>query len=189
MPASTTRTGRRKKKPPHRLAPPVPRDANGKFMKGYSGHPTGVRAIPPEIRELAREHGPAAIARLAELMRSDDGVIAIAACRELLNRGWGRPESTVSLPNGGSLVSIQLGTAPIATAEEADRAYRAILGDPAFDFSQLSFAPAPPEPMQEPTSLEPVPSAGDPPEAAPATAPVEPPNNVVDLALWERLGR
>src|SRR5580698_7251395 len=102
MPASRTSRNpapkkKPKKKPPHRLSPSLPRTADGKLLKGFSGHPSGVRAIPPEIRELAREFGPTAILRLASLMRSDDEAIVIAACRELLNRGYGRPESTVNL--------------------------------------------------------------------------------------------
>jgi len=176
-----------KKRP---AATTIPRDPAGKFLKGCTGNPSGRPEVVKEIRELARQHGPAAIERLRTLMYSPDGAVAVAACRAMLDRGFGRPESTVSLPNGGSLVSIQLSSAPISTAEEADRAYRAIIGDPAFDFLQLSFAPtAPPEPIEEPTFPVAAPSAGDPPEAAPATAPVEPPNNVVDLALWERLGK
>lgn len=43
-----------------------------------------------EIRELARLHGPAIIARLVELSRDQSGSIAVAASRELLDRGYGR---------------------------------------------------------------------------------------------------
>jgi hypothetical protein len=163
MPASTP-SKKPKKKPPHRLAPPVPRAADGKFVKGFSGHPSGVRAIPPEIRELARAHGPRAIARLVVLMHSDDEAICIAAIRELLNRGYGRPESTVNLPNGGALVNVTMlaGSGPIRveTAEDADAVYREIMGNPAFDFSRIEWAaaavvrPAPPE-TQSKSATEP----------------------------------
>ncbi len=42
-----------------------------------------------EIRELAMLHGPAAIRRLVLLMRGP-GPVAVAACRELLDRGYGK---------------------------------------------------------------------------------------------------
>ncbi len=42
-----------------------------------------------EIKELARVHGPAAVHRLAGLM-TGDGPVAVAACRELLDRGYGK---------------------------------------------------------------------------------------------------
>jgi hypothetical protein len=167
MPASTP-SKKPEKKPPHRLAPPVPRTADGKFVKGFSGHPSGVRAIPPEIRELARAHGPQAIARLVVLMHSDDEAICIAAIRELLNRGYGRPESTLNLPNGGALVNVTMlaGSGPIRveTVEQADAVYREIMGNSQFDFSRIEWAP------------EQLPAAVVRPETQPkpATEPTEP---------------
>jgi hypothetical protein len=162
MPASTTSRKpapkKPKKKPPHRLAPSVPRTADGKFVKGFSGHPSGVRAIPPEIRELAREHGPAALLRLVALTQSADESICVAACREILNRAYGRPESTVNLPNGGALVNFNMfagsGQIKVTTAEEAEAAYRAIAGDPKFDFSRIEYVAAPAQPYiaGDPTS-------------------------------------
>lgn len=42
------------------------------------------------IKELARVHGPAVIERLVELARDPSGAVAVAACRELLDRGYGK---------------------------------------------------------------------------------------------------
>jgi hypothetical protein len=43
-----------------------------------------------EIKELARVHGPAVIARLVELSRDPSGAVAVSASRELLDRGYGK---------------------------------------------------------------------------------------------------
>jgi hypothetical protein len=50
-------------------------------------------AVPYDGRrvdELARSHTEEAIAQLAELMRSDDARISLAAATALLERGWGK---------------------------------------------------------------------------------------------------
>jgi len=67
------------------------------FKKGQSGNPGGRPKEVAEVRELAKEHGPAAIERLAELMGSDNERTAVAACEAILNRGYGRPAQSVTL--------------------------------------------------------------------------------------------
>ena len=44
-----------------------------------------------EVIEAARQHTPAAIARLAHWMQSDDPRASVAACQALLDRAWGKP--------------------------------------------------------------------------------------------------
>ncbi|MCX8667070.1 hypothetical protein J3T99_05525 [Acetobacteraceae bacterium B3987] len=59
-----------------------------------------------EIKELAREHGPAAIKALAQLLMSADSDTArIAAAKELLDRGYGKATATqeISGPGGTPL--------------------------------------------------------------------------------------
>lgn len=114
---------------------PVGRMPDGKFLKGFSGNPKGKPIVAAEVKELARVHGPAAIARLAELMRSPDGATAIAACRELLNRGYGKAEQTI---NGG-LVNIHLPNpgSTVVTPQDAEAVFRRVLGDPSFDVSRI----------------------------------------------------
>ena len=67
------------------------------FKKGQSGNPGGRPKEVAEVRELAKEHGSAAIERLVELMASDNERTAVAACEAILNRGYGRPPQAVNL--------------------------------------------------------------------------------------------
>jgi hypothetical protein len=82
----------------------------GKFQKGMSDNPAGRprrgrrTAIElRELRELARQHAPGCIAGLAQMAGLVPGAKAahnetarIAACIALLDRGFGRPEQTIS---------------------------------------------------------------------------------------------
>jgi len=57
-----------------------------------------------EIRQVAMLHGPAAIKRLAVLMRGP-GPVAVAACRELLDRAYGRsPQPIDGDGQGGPMI-------------------------------------------------------------------------------------
>ncbi len=60
------------------------------WKPGQSGNPSGRPKLVEEVRDLARQHSPRAIERLVELMEADSGTTAVAACKELLDRGYGR---------------------------------------------------------------------------------------------------
>lgn len=63
--------------------------ATGKgWVKGQSGNPGG---RPKGIAKLAREHGDRALEVLVNALDDDDGRIRIAAAREILDRGYGKP--------------------------------------------------------------------------------------------------
>ena len=66
-------------------------EGKGGYRKGQSGNPGGRPKEVAEVRELARTHTEAAIARLAEWMASDDPRASVAASIALLDRGWGKP--------------------------------------------------------------------------------------------------
>ena len=61
------------------------------FTKGKSGNPGGRPKEDAEVKALAREKGPDAIAKLVEHMEGEDDRLAQAAAIALLDRGFGKP--------------------------------------------------------------------------------------------------
>jgi hypothetical protein len=75
---------------------------NLKFRKGQSGNPGGRPKVLGDVQELARQHAPAVIVELARLaLKAKSETARIAAIRELLDRGYGRPRQglEVSIPS------------------------------------------------------------------------------------------
>lgn len=62
-----------------------------------------------EVKELARVHGPAAIERLAGLMAAE-GATAVAACRELLDRAYGKSPQPVAVGGDPNAPPVQTKT-------------------------------------------------------------------------------
>ena len=48
-----------------------------------------------EVKELAQQHGVECVERLAEIAGGDNVPAAVAACRELLDRGYGKAIASV----------------------------------------------------------------------------------------------
>lgn len=79
------------------------------------GHKTGGRAlgtpnkVTAEIRDAARKHGPAALAELARIMTSSpsDGA-RIAACREILDRAYGKAPQAITGEGGEGRQQVEL---------------------------------------------------------------------------------
>jgi len=67
-----------------------------------AGRPKGVpNVITRPLKELAAQHGPDAIQEVRRLMdESTNDVVRLAAARELLDRGAGRPAQSVALTAG-----------------------------------------------------------------------------------------
>jgi hypothetical protein len=66
-----------------------------RFQKGVSGNPTGRPKQDQNVTELARAHGPRAIAVLAELMNDEKATVAarVSAAGMLLDRAFGKAPS------------------------------------------------------------------------------------------------
>ena len=77
-----------------------------KGHKKAGGRPKGVpNKITASIKALAGKHGPDAIAKLVKIMKDKKAPHAtqIAACRELLDRGYGKPAQEVTGEGGGPI--------------------------------------------------------------------------------------
>jgi hypothetical protein len=76
----------------------------GQFKPGQSGNPGGRPKGYGEVRELARAHTEKAIDVLASIMYDEKAAATArqAAAEALLNRGWGKPETTVNVGGQGS---------------------------------------------------------------------------------------
>lgn len=86
------------------------RDAKGKFEKGTSGNPGGRPKELAELKELAREHTPMAIEKLAEIAQvADSDAARVAAIKELLDRAWGKAAQAITGEDGEKLsVSVSI---------------------------------------------------------------------------------
>lgn len=76
--------------------PPPERDEKGRLLPGRAPlNPHG--SIPGEIAAVRRqllEHVPTALARMVELIGSDDPAVARAAAKDILDRTMGKAKET-----------------------------------------------------------------------------------------------
>jgi Family of unknown function (DUF5681) len=93
------------------------------FQKGQSGNPGGRPKEIAEVKELAREHMPAAIKALVSIMNNTKASDAarVSAASALLDRGYGKPQQHIS---GDPLPYVARLPAPMATSEEWAAAVR-----------------------------------------------------------------
>ena len=74
------------------------------FGKGKSGNPGGRPKEASDVKALARQHTPAAIAKLVELMGGETPGPAVAAAKELLDRAWGKSPQSLTDADGAALI-------------------------------------------------------------------------------------
>jgi hypothetical protein len=99
-----------------------------RFKPGISGNPSGRPKVEGEVRALARRYTTRAIRRLAQLMRSDNPRVAVAAATALLDRAWGKPAQALTGPDGGPLIPAGFGATAIVGVDPAE-IYRRMLRD------------------------------------------------------------
>src|SRR5262245_20503187 len=68
------------------------------FQKGQSGNPGGRPKEIAEVKDLAREHMPAAIDALVSIMNNPEASDAarVSAANALLDRGYGKPQQHIT---------------------------------------------------------------------------------------------
>lgn len=71
------------------------------FVKGQSGNPGGRPKENNEIKELARAHSVEAFERICEMAQCADHKIALPACKEILDRAYGKPAQAITGEDGG----------------------------------------------------------------------------------------
>lgn len=76
------------------------------FEKGQSGNPGGRPRKVGDVKEKALGNSTAAIMKLVELMDSKDPRVALAACREVLDRAVGRPAQEGDTLGGDPTITI-----------------------------------------------------------------------------------
>lgn len=69
------------------------------FVKGKSGNPSGRPKVPESVKELAKAHTEDAIRTLAQVMKNEEAPpgARVTAAEKLLDRAWGKSESTVNV--------------------------------------------------------------------------------------------
>jgi hypothetical protein len=72
--------------------------------KAGPGRPKGLRnKATRDIKELAQPYGPECIERIAKLMKPKDPGICLAACKEMLDRGYGKSPKAVDVNSSGNV--------------------------------------------------------------------------------------
>jgi hypothetical protein len=80
-------------------------DSSGVFGAGRSSG-------EPDISALARVHGVACIERLVRILDGPDATAAVAAARELLDRGYGRALQLLAFDADGITIEVSAGAEP-----------------------------------------------------------------------------
>jgi hypothetical protein len=97
-------------------------EQNPKRRKRTPVHPKSVQ----EVTTLARTHGVEAMQRLIELMRKDEGWVALAASKAVLERAYGKVPQTLGLGENEQGIAIKIVRFSKEKADEHKFEYRAM---------------------------------------------------------------
>ena len=113
-------------------APPIPRAADGKFLKGVSGNPSGVSSIAHVVREFAGAHSVEALEIAVKIMRDPkaDKPTRLAAARTILDRAVGKAAQPITGLPGSGLVTVNVGGGGTISPDDAMAAYLQLVGNP-----------------------------------------------------------
>jgi hypothetical protein len=104
--------------PPVKAVPPNTR-GNPNWTKGVSGNPGGRPRAVVEVAELARLETTASIRALVRVRDSEASPPAavVAAATTLLDRAWGRPQQSITTPDGSNALLLHWAAATAVSAE------------------------------------------------------------------------
>ena len=95
---------------------------NAAWKPGVSGNPAGRPKKLVDIAELCREHGPRAVQVVVSLLDDADSRVRMAAAKELLDRGYGKPTQTIEGADAATtLTFLHLVAARAASEMQAQR--------------------------------------------------------------------
>ena len=78
------------------------------FKKGESGNPTGKARGYAQMARRLEDMTPRALTRLGKLAQSDNETVALAACRDILDRSLGKAKQNVAVDVQHSLSDMHL---------------------------------------------------------------------------------
>ena len=78
------------------------------FVKGKSGNPAGQTRGYAQMARRLEDMTPRALTRLGKLAESDNETVALAACRDILDRSLGKAKQNVAVDVQHSLSDMHL---------------------------------------------------------------------------------
>ena len=89
------------------------------WVKGQAGNPKGRPKVSLDMRAMAQQYGPRVVVRLAQLAGvvqghpgADTHAAQVMACKELLDRGYGKPVQQLSADAAAGPMVLRVTWAP-----------------------------------------------------------------------------
>ena len=76
---------------------PTKKRGNPNWVKGVSGNPGGRVQLEPEIKAMRALKANEAFRVACGLLDSDNERVRLEAAKEIMDRGWGRPQQSVAV--------------------------------------------------------------------------------------------